>query len=111
VTDRINCDEHTELVVARQGAVRVEGATVIHRSERMAVVEIGCATKYARMLVSQGDHGTTLHLEASSQALHLHPVETGSTEVRLPEFDGWTVEVHEYDMRYSARVLFVKEKA
>lgn len=111
MADRIGINEPTPLVVIRQGAVRVSSATVIHRSERMALVDIDCDTKYGRLCASHGDDGARLHLDTSPESLHLHPTETGWTEIELPEFKGWVVPLHDYQMRYSGNVLLVREDA
>lgn len=99
--------------VTRQGAMRVNAASIVRRGPQVLAVELDMRSKHGHFsyTITSEKEGPTIGIDAVEESIHLHKRKDKeeSTEVMFPTLVGW--DVHSCTVTsYTARICFVRYK-
>ena len=102
----------TKILVTHQGAIQVNDAYILKKSDEIAAVSVDLKSKYAIILssgVNELGH-PTLAFCADEKTLKLFDGIDGDmpTEISFPEFEGWNIWITSGCGRYTAEICFLK---
>ena len=82
----------TKLHIERQGAAVISHAVVVYQSDAVVLIDLSMNTKRTAVgCLMEVDGVPGLSITTHEGSVHLHPIETGWTDITFPDWHGWDI--------------------